>query len=476
MSENKQLLIREWKRLQAKQKAIEACPYFHYKPWGDQVTFEESPAQIRLLVGGNRSGKSTEGIAEDIAYSVGFRHDGSKLNIPPPPSKGIIMVKKRSLSVDQVVMAKLKSFVAKDWIESTKNGHDGFVERINWKNGSVTYIGSYYQESGAQEGLDWDWVHFDEPPPRPVWIAVRRGLVDRGGRAWFTMTPLNCPWIYNELYQKADGIRISSHTITLTDNPYVSQEQKDAFIADLHPDEIEARIHGKFSHLIGSIFPEFRRDVHVVPPHQPPPGAPIFMVMDPHDRRPSYLAWAYVDQRDRVVIFDEWPNSPFWEMKSVNMSVRDYSRVIREKEGILERRVYERIMDPNFGRTVSHMSGTTLEDEYLEYGLDFYTDINNEILVGHTRIHERLAHQNRDPGLLVTANCSNMIWAFESYVWRTKDIESEFNAKEKPDDSGKDQMDTLRYLLDYEPRYDMGQGHGGADQPFTEEDYGSGYG
>lgn len=306
-----------------------------------------------------------------------------------------------------------------------------------------------------------------------MWIAVRRGLLDRGGRAWFTLTPLNCPWIYNELYRKADGLATSIHTITLPDNPYISDKEKQAFINSLHPDEIEARVYGKFSHLLGSIFPEFRRDVHVVQPHSPPEGCPIFMVMDPHDRRPSYIMWAYVDARDRIVIFDEWPNNNFWEMKSVHMSVRDYSNVIRDKEGRMK--VYERIMDPNFGRTPSHMTGRTLVEEYWEYGLDFYTDINNDIAVGHNRIHDRLEHKNREPGLLVTSNCHNMLWAFESYVWKTRDLEAEFNAKERPDDSGKDQIDAVRYFLDFEPTYTMGQASSSQDT-YKVEDLGHGYG
>lgn len=472
-SNDKQALVREWRRLLDKKNIIKSCPYFFYEPWGDQVSFEESPAQVRLLIGGNRSGKSTEGIAEDIAHAIGFRHNGSKKNLPVPPTKGVIMVKRRSLSVDGVIMAKIRDFCPDEWIVRTKKGHDGYVELIEFNTGSTIFIGSYFQESGTQEGLDWDWAHFDEPPPRPMWIAVRRGLLDRGGRAWFTLTPLNCPWIYNELYRKADGLATSIHTITLPDNPYISDKEKQAFINSLHPDEIEARVYGKFSHLLGSIFPEFRRDVHVVHPHSPPEGCPIFMVMDPHDRRPSYIMWAYVDARDRIVIFDEWPNNNFWEMKSVHMSVRDYSNVIRDKEGRMK--VYERIMDPNFGRTPSHMTGRTLVEEYWEYGLDFYTDINNDIAVGHNRIHDRLEHKNREPGLLVTSNCHNMLWAFESYVWKTRDLEAEFNAKERPDDSGKDQIDAVRYFLDFEPTYTMGQASSSQDT-YKVEDLGHGYG
>jgi hypothetical protein len=474
VEQNKNLLVREYERLAAKKRIVDSCPYFHYEPWGDQISFEQSPAQIRLLVGGNRSGKSTEGIAEDIAHAVGFRHDGSKLNLPSGKTHGLILVKDRRKAVDKVVMQKINSFVAHGWVEHVKPGQDGFPEILTFRNGSKIYIGSYYQEAGAQEGLDWDWVHFDEPPPRPIWIAVRRGLIDRGGRAWFTLTPLNCPWIYNELYLKSDGLRISVHTITLLDNPHLKQSEKEAFIADLHPDEIEARVYGKFSHLLGSIFPEFRRDVHVVPAHSPPPGCPIFMVMDPHDRRPSYILWCYVDARDRIVIFDEWPNENFWEMKTVHMSVRDYSNVVRDKEGVLSKRVFERIMDPNFGKTPSHMTGRTLEEEYLEYGLDFYTDINNSIMLGHNRIHDRLEYKKRDPSILVCENCTNMIWAFESYVWKTKDLEAEFNAKERPEESGKDQIDALRYLLDYDPLHSMGDSIG-ADEPYVTMDDEAGY-
>ena len=50
-----------------------------------------------------------------------------------------------------------------------------------------------------------------------------------------------------------------------------------------------------------------------------------------------------------------------------------------------------------------------------------------------------------------------MIWAFENYIWNQRDMEKEYGAKERPDETGKDMIDALRYLLDYEPQYSMGQ-------------------
>ena len=50
-----------------------------------------------------------------------------------------------------------------------------------------------------------------------------------------------------------------------------------------------------------------------------------------------------------------------------------------------------------------------------------------------------------------------MVWAFENYIWCIKDLEKEYGAREKPDECGKDMIDAVRYLLDYEPAYSMGQ-------------------
>lgn len=473
-SSSKTELVLELKRLRAKQRVIQECPYYFYTPWGDQINFERSGARIRLLKGGNRSGKSTEGVAEDIAFAKGFRHNGDKTNIPPPPTKGLILFTRRE-KVAKVFIPKLESFVAKGWISHIKNGHDGYPECITWSNGSVQWIGAYTQDPKTFESDDWDYVHFDEPPSRAIFVAATRGLIDRGGRCWFTLTPLSCPWIYNELQRKADGVNIAVFKISLWDNPYISREFKEDFANSLHPDERKARMDGEFSHLAGAIFPEFSREKHVVPAHLPPVGRPIYMVMDPHDRRPSAMSWWYIDQRDRKICFAEWPNRPFWEIKSVNMSVRDYSNVIRDVEG--RWRIQDRLMDPNFGQTRSHMTGTTLVDEYWEYGLVFNTDFDNgpgSIQVGHNRIHEALSTENRDPEILICDNCQNMIWAFESYSWNQSDMDAEFNARERPGDEGKDQIDNVRYLFAAEPTGELLVNQD--EQPFTAADLGRGYG
>ena len=45
------------------------------------------------------------------------------------------------------------------------------------------------------ESSQWDWIHVDEPIPEAMWNAVSRGLMDTGGSAWFTCTPIAEQWI-----------------------------------------------------------------------------------------------------------------------------------------------------------------------------------------------------------------------------------------------------------------------------------------
>src|SRR3954447_21270147 len=56
-----------------------------YKPHDKQVKFHESSARKKLYIGGNRSGKTTGGIAEDIYWARGIHPYRS---IPEPPIRG----------------------------------------------------------------------------------------------------------------------------------------------------------------------------------------------------------------------------------------------------------------------------------------------------------------------------------------------------------------------------------------------------
>ena len=113
-----------------------------------------------------------------------------------------------------------------------------------------------------------------------------------------------------------------------------------------------------------------------------------------------------------------------------------------------------RVMDPNFAKTPSHITGTTLVEDYLALDLYFYTEINNDIALGHQRIKDLLKYSDTSaPGLYVTKNCTNMIRAFENYVWEERDLKDPYCPRERPGEAYKDMIDAVRYLLDYNPQF-----------------------
>ena len=59
-----------------------------YKPHAKQIQFHSSEAKGKLYIGGNRSGKTTGGIAEDIYWLTG-KHPYRQT--PPPPVAGRIV-------------------------------------------------------------------------------------------------------------------------------------------------------------------------------------------------------------------------------------------------------------------------------------------------------------------------------------------------------------------------------------------------
>ena len=68
---------------------------------------------------------------------------------------------------------------------------------------SEMYIRSYDQEADSFEGIDYDWEHWDEPPPKKILQAAERGKVVTNAPSWFTMTPLKEAYIYDEYSLKA---------------------------------------------------------------------------------------------------------------------------------------------------------------------------------------------------------------------------------------------------------------------------------
>ena len=124
--------------------------------------------------------------------------------------------------------------------------------------------------------------HLDEPCPRPMFVAHKRGLVDRNGKFWINCTPLSEMWINDEFvppdknvveaapegidFDKLEGGGAEPiyDYVVIYDNPYNSKEAIAEFEAGLNREERECRLHGLPFNMAGLIYKEFVYDLHVL--------------------------------------------------------------------------------------------------------------------------------------------------------------------------------------------------------------------
>ena len=217
--EQKNLLI-ELEKLQLvinhrkKQVGIE-----FYIPNAIQYAAHNSLAKIICIVKGNRLGGSTFGACEVVFHITKNYPDWypKKRRFPNRPLK-IRIATDRFFKIDSVIEPKLREYMPAREIVRVRRSPQGYISKLHTRDGSMIEFLTSEQDQMAWEGQDLDFFWGDEPQKRSHWIATKRGLLDRGGYAVFTFTPLIEPWMKEELVDKADGKLIEVFYGTTRDN------------------------------------------------------------------------------------------------------------------------------------------------------------------------------------------------------------------------------------------------------------------
>ena len=169
----------------------------------------------RIFESANKVGKSLIGIAEDLAHMMGFRpwlnkDDPDYLIDVPVPNIGMIGCETYKHSVAEKIEPMLREYAPSTCQPIFKPGPTGVLNVLTLpfsaegkKCGSKLFIRSYDEEPGAFEGIDFHWIHWDEPPPQKILVAAERGKVVTNAPSWFTMTPLKEPHIFENYSQRA---------------------------------------------------------------------------------------------------------------------------------------------------------------------------------------------------------------------------------------------------------------------------------
>ena len=461
----------------------------------------------RLAESGNKWGKTEIGLAEDIAHSIGYRpwlnenDPDYKIDVKVP-NQGLVGCETMSHSVPEKIEPTLKRLIPKLCKYRPKKNPQGYWSAITIERGpkgedcgSKIHIRSYDQEATTYEGIDYDWEHWDEPPPKNILQAAERGKVTTNAPSWFTMTPLKEAYIYDEYSLKAKNnggdddeiyvlrgemwencrdwcykcrLDIPKNTDARIINRcphcnrilgFISKSGMEEYLKTLDPEEREAREKGLWKHLSGLVYKSLDRDVHVYPDFRIPKNWMRIEGIDPHDAKPTCYLFGAVSPEE-INIFDHVRNRIYFYdylllKDDLDTIVRNI-RVKRETNGYSKAKWI--VMDGKYGAR-EEMESKTWEDELRRRGLGYIIlskSRQGDVELGHKIVREYL---NPHYSILTGESRPGMLFARDGCGGEGGPIHHMFNyqykeGQDRPDDKQfKDFPDIIRYIALEEPVY-----------------------
>jgi len=420
-----------------------------------QINFHKAHNRVRLLFGGNRSGKTTAGTME-FYWLLSGTHPFIKCRTP---IKAVLICQDFQNHAKDVIMPKIIEWFPEGFIVNMEKNQVGIVVKITGKNGSTVDIRSHDQDIKIFESSDYDLAWFDEPPPEKLFKAVWRGLTDRGGRAYITGTPITEPWVH-DLYMMAqaeDNKGIYWSQFMATDDNATNLGEGDAelgrkrieeFISVFDADEREARRKGRFLHMQGLVFKTWDRKTHLVDNFPWPHHWPVWFSLDPHPRKPWAISLVgHTPSGNRILIKSAYVEGVVEDIANAMFDLRGGLEL--DKEGTKPR--IARVVIDNYASVESMIKRTTIIDELNSYiyptmpkAQTAPKNVDQKIDIFKNWLKPIETNYGPTPTFLVFRDGNDdFIYEIEHYVWEKYTGARKSGYKDKPEKKNDDILDTI---------------------------------
>jgi phage terminase large subunit-like protein len=443
--------------LEVYERSLKNNPLLGYVPHPKQTEFHASREPLKAFLGGNRSGKTTAGIMDDLIQCVDTDCLPEHLRIYKkwmPPFHCRIIVPDFTSTMEGVIFHKLREWTPKAQLVGDRfdKAYEKTTRKLLFKNGSSIDFLTFEQDLDKFGGAAKHRIHYDEEPPKDIRRESMMRLIDYGGDELFTMTPLHgMSWMFDEIWEPFTKGQLHEATLIIVDmddNPYLDERTKKRALAGLSKEEREARKSGRFVHFAGMIYDEFTRNTHVIPEIDPDRirGQRVYVGIDPGMRHMAAVVWTYLTSEDTLVVFDELALQGH-TVKQVAEAIKQVNMKWGQRTdtgAIVPLHPDWYVIDPS-ARNIVHQTGRSDQMEFTDHQIVTILG-QNSVTAGINRVKERLqAHR-----LLVTANCQATIDQFRKYRWATP-TRTEDDAKERPVKTDDHLLDALRYVVASRP-------------------------
>jgi len=265
---------------------------------------------VNLFFGGNGTTKTGTGV--NIVANICFGPQNEWFNGLPLFEKFPYLKRGRIISDPTTIKEKIIPELKK-WFPSNRYEVKYETEKAGkfWESKWTTSTGfefdimSNEQDAKEFESTDLGWCWFDEPSREEIFSAtVARGRM--GMVIFWTVTPLlYSAWMKDRLYDKRDGKEIDFIEAEMEDNceehgvrGILQHKNIERMIAQMTPDEREAREKGKFGHLVGRVHKLFDRRIHVIQPFKiTPEEFTVYRALDTHPREDDHVLWMAINSK-----------------------------------------------------------------------------------------------------------------------------------------------------------------------------------
>ena len=298
-------------------------PMSYFVPTPPQQKWINDPSNIKLLLGGNQTGKTASACFLLLAHCLD-RHP--TLRVDPPPIEAWLVTHSHEQS--RTIQQKLFDLIPKEQLHETcefvrGKGFRGMAPVVRFKNGSIIRIKTANQGLGLASATA-SLIVIDEPVPMDVFNeclarTLRGGKNGGQGTLAISMTPVgNVDVGYIEEMVEQNKISVTRARLTITDTtpiglkPLLTEHQIKSITDSFLPIDREARINGSFSVVPeGIVFTHFTDEM--ITRYPPPEGGEYeFSIGIDHGSNPNsqVVVLCVVDMKEsnrpKVYVLDEY--------------------------------------------------------------------------------------------------------------------------------------------------------------------------
>lgn len=438
--------IELWELLQEQKRRIREGGKA-YVPNPGQCLVHNSPAGTRLVTCGNGAGKTTLGVNEAVWWATGY--NPMRRIFTKVPTR-IIFLLDHPEKVTDKILPEIRNWTTLKEDQLHKRGKP-YVSRLSWPNGSEILFMFHDQTDLQFESIECDYIIFDEPPPRRVYVALYRGLrnKNRKPRVLILGTPITGSWMRKEIQQPWSRGELPDTECFTFGTDVNSANLADGYIESfskvLSDKERAVRLHGQFFDLEGVALSHlFDRSVHVIDPFEWPSDYPTVVAIDPHPTKPHNACLLGCDKEGYLYYIKELRAKAvakqFAQMLKDFMAGYRVIDIVHDSLGEAEGTGGEGFK--SFSQVLRENGVLTRPTTWLDKNdEDFIERIRNALFIPE----EDDNFGKRTPKLRIFSGNNGIVSDIENVQWVKMRDHDEF--KPKLDITDKDFLSTLKYAL-----------------------------